>query len=140
MSSKTRLSNETGFGKSLCRLGRSRNIRSGQAKCAVAGQRGRRVVGARTITYHPQWGGVSSQPCAGRVYGPKDQHSLYPYSIGSCTIGWVPYPAAVYTLVLGHITEDEKRKVGSCMQAPSLQEVANLCLSKHLPEYMLPHA
>src|SRR5260364_263652 len=66
--------------------------------------------------------------------------ALYPYSIGSCTIGWVPYPAAVYTLVLGHITEDEKRKVGSCMQAPSLQEVANLCLSKHLPEYMLPHA
>src|SRR5260364_55373 len=135
MSSKTRLSNETGFGKSLCRLGRSRNIRSGQAKCAVAGQRGRRVVGARTITYHPQWEASLPNLVLAGFMAQRISTALYPYSIGSCTIGWVPYPAAVYTLVLGHITEDEKRKVGSCMQAPSLQEVANLCLSKHLPEY-----
>src|SRR5260363_211118 len=101
MSSKTRLSNETGFGKSLCRLGRSRNIRSGQAKCAVAGQRGRRVVAGGQLLF--TLNGEASLPnlvLAGFM-AQRISTALYPYSIGSCTIGWVPYPAAVYTLVLG---------------------------------------
>lgn len=66
--------------------------------------------------------------------------SLYAHNIGSCMLGFTPYPGALYAMVLGCIDAQEKEKPESLTPLISLTQLINQELSHALPDYMLPHA
>ena len=55
-------------------------------------------------------------------------------------MGFVPYSGALYAMVLGGISEEEKSKSESQVKVRSLQALIHDELHDSLPDYMLPHA
>jgi len=73
------------------------------------------------------------------LYFQRISEALYKNDIGSCMLGFVPYEGALYSMVLGEVSEEEKNKPSSVKERLSLKDIINKKLPMYIAEYMRPY-